>query len=279
MKKHVFKIITKPILNIILRKIYGVLPSKYNKRFPYVGIFKWFFRDKKYIKMYSDGSDTIVSYLYWLNSYESSVINLWLDRIKDNSVILDIGANTGIYSLVAAKYKNVKVFSFEPTPRILNFLRKNVSINDLENKVFISDKAASNHIGETNFHVVKSVTIPTGSSENESFRKGMTEKINVSVTTIDTFLSENSIDYVHLVKIDTESTEPYVLEGMKNTLEKSKPDIICEILDQTTADKIQDILSPLGYYFYLIKDTSLELEKSLAPNLKYHNHFFSINKI
>lgn len=280
MKELIFKIITNPRINFILRNFYKLIPIKNKKRFPFVGLLKYKISNNNYIKMYSNGSDTIVSYLYWKVKYEKPVIDLWIKNLNNNSVILDIGANTGIFSLIASKLTNKsKIFAFEPTPRILDFLKKNVLLNDVERKIYVCNKAVSNHIGKTYFHVVNSLTIPLGSSENKDFRNGLTNKIQVEVTTIDDFLKEQEINHVDLVKIDTESTEPYVLEGMINMLNNCKPNIICEILTNEASDKIQEILIPLGYKFYLIKDNELEKEDVLKPDTIYHNHYFTINPV
>ncbi|EMN13016.1 methyltransferase FkbM domain protein [Leptospira borgpetersenii str. Brem 307] len=49
----------------------------------------------------------------------------WIDQIAENAVFWDIGANVGLYSIYAAKQKNAKVFSFEPSVFNLELLARN----------------------------------------------------------------------------------------------------------------------------------------------------------
>ena len=68
----------------------------------------------------------------------------WIDTFShinsDEEIIFwDIGANIGLYSIYAAqRYKNIKVFSFEPSTSNLRILSRNISINNLQDKVIIN---------------------------------------------------------------------------------------------------------------------------------------------
>ena len=55
----------------------------------------------------------------------------WIDKITENSIIWDIGANVGLYSIYAAKSKNCKVYAFEPSVFNLELLARNIYINNL----------------------------------------------------------------------------------------------------------------------------------------------------
>jgi hypothetical protein len=70
----------------------------------------------------------------------------------------------------------------------------------------------------------------------------------VDVITLDEYAARQGIDRVDLVKIDTESTEPSVLRGMRAILEKSRPHLIIEVLPNwNTMPELEAILAPLGY--------------------------------
>ena len=81
----------------------------------------------------------------------------WIDSFDENAVMWDIGANIGIYSIYAAKVKNVKVFAFEPSVFNLEFLAKNIYVNDLSTQIFIMPVALSNQSGFNLFKDRKSV--------------------------------------------------------------------------------------------------------------------------
>ncbi|MCU1450665.1 MAG: hypothetical protein JWP02_2835, partial [Acidimicrobiales bacterium] len=72
------------------------------------------------------------------------------------------------------------------------------------------------------------------------------------VVAIDTFVDENGLGPVDLVKIDTEKTEPAVLEGMLRTIARDRPSIVCEVLDRENGKAIEEILTPFGYRWYFL---------------------------
>ncbi len=73
----------------------------------------------------------------------------------------------------------------------------------------------------------------------------------VPVVTLDEYARELGIGRVDLVKIDTETTEPDVLAGMRAVLERDRPTIFCEVLSGHDAEsRIEAQLAPLGYRFH-----------------------------
>ena len=71
----------------------------------------------------------------------------WIDNFEQNKQIIfwDIGANIGLYSIYASvKFKNINVISFEPSSSNLRILSRNISINNLENKIKICQFPLSN---------------------------------------------------------------------------------------------------------------------------------------
>ncbi|HLY71163.1 MAG TPA: hypothetical protein VKR53_15625, partial [Puia sp.] len=55
--------------------------------------------------------------------------------VREHDLFFDVGANVGIYTLLAAKLKKARGYSFEPIPSTFYFLRLNMIVNDLENSV------------------------------------------------------------------------------------------------------------------------------------------------
>jgi hypothetical protein len=71
--------------------------------------------------MKTDGSDGIATEIYWygMESYENETISAFRELLSISKTFVDIGANTGIYSLLAAsKGNNMQVHSFEPVQRV-----------------------------------------------------------------------------------------------------------------------------------------------------------------
>ncbi|MGZ6520119.1 MAG: FkbM family methyltransferase, partial [Bacteroidia bacterium] len=85
--------------------------------------------------------------IFWkglTNGWEKVSMKLWIELSKKSAVILDIGANTGIYSLVSKTVNpTAEVFAFEPVERIYNKLEKNNKLNNYDIHCFelaLSDK-------------------------------------------------------------------------------------------------------------------------------------------
>ena len=100
-------------------------------------------------KMYIDPKRNPTIALYDIGGYENAETELFESHIKEGDVVMDIGANIGYYTLVAAKLvgANGKVYAFEPESINFSFLKKSVEINNYEN-VICEKKAVSNENGK-----------------------------------------------------------------------------------------------------------------------------------
>ena len=85
-------------------------------------------------------------------------MNIWVELSKKSNGILDVGANTGIYSLVVAKINlNLQIFAFEPVKRTSALFEKNISINKFK-KILLVNKAVSNKVGKATFFDTKTIS-------------------------------------------------------------------------------------------------------------------------
>lgn len=71
----------------------------------------------------------------------------WIDNLEEGAVLWDIGANVGLYSVYAAKVKNCKVYSFEPSVFNLELLARNAFINGLSSNISIVPLPLSTEMG------------------------------------------------------------------------------------------------------------------------------------
>jgi len=67
----------------------------------------------------------------------------WIDTLPEGSILWDIGANIGLYSIYAAQKKNCRVYAFEPSVFNLELLARNIYLNKLSNKICIVPFALS----------------------------------------------------------------------------------------------------------------------------------------
>ncbi|MDD5298982.1 MAG: FkbM family methyltransferase [Gallionella sp.] len=77
----------------------------------------------------------------------------WIDAIPDGSILWDIGANVGLYSVYAAKKRNCRVWAFEPSVFNLELLARNIFLNGLTDQICIVPLALSDHLGANKLHM------------------------------------------------------------------------------------------------------------------------------
>ena len=155
----------------------------------------------------------------------------------------DIGANVGVFSIFVAGAMNRRAISFEPTPEIADVLKRAAAENALP--ITCQQKALSSESGTTTFYL--SDRSDMSNSLNRAFRHS-TRGIQVEVDTLDISLSGAPA----LLKIDTESTEPDVLEGAKETIARYRPAMIIEVLKGRTEDRLNTFFDTRGYHAYHI---------------------------
>ena len=97
----------------------------------------------------------------------------------------------------------------------------------------------------------------------------------VKVFKLDQFVQEKGIEKIDLMKIDTESTEPDVLRGAISILEKSHPNIVCEVLGRGSERDLQEILRPLGYRFYLLTPEGAIEREHIEGHPEFLNYLFT----
>jgi FkbM family methyltransferase len=206
--------------------------------------------------------------------------------IKEDGIILDIGANVGLLTLPFAK-KHVpkgKVFAFEPDMENYTQLEKNIQLNSLSN-VFPYCIALQDNplIKEVNFYLRRAIDgdklTNRGLSTLEKMSNHNISNDVVSCSTIDQIVNENELSQIDFIKIDVEGSEFKVLTGGINTIKKHKPVIMYEysiVIDKLTNSENTfnsfQLLKNFGYVQYKIfEEKSLLKLSSYDPNLESAN--------
>jgi FkbM family methyltransferase len=159
--------------------------------------------------------------------YEPATTAVFMEVVTGGDVVVDVGAHWGYFTLLAASLCGThgRVFAFEPHPRNLALLEKNVEANGLTNVVVVP-KAISNRAGtaklfqsrSTTGHSIDSVVLlqlegtPGGGSAKES--------IAVDTVALDDFFAQGSVG-PRLIKMDIEGAEPLALAGMQCLIERN----------------------------------------------------------
>ena len=175
--------------------------------------------------------------------FELELLEQLRARVGSFNTVVDIGANVGNHSFYFSKICNAEtIYAFEPVEA--NFLlckKNNPEINT--QKV-----ALSNYIGRC---TLKN-TQPWNSGT--SFLEG-TKDGDVEVRTLDSY----GYDSITFLKIDVEGAEVQVLQGAKETILKSLPDLLVEVHNDITIEDVMETLPNaysyefLGNYHYFIR--------------------------
>jgi len=137
--------------------------------------------------------------------FKSRIYAPYLESKKD-AVVLDIGANIGIFSLYASKYAK-QVYAIEPSQEHFDTLNRMILHNDLKNVKSIK-KAIYMKEQTLNFYHNNNKTMY---SLHQAVEDGKQPPEKVEATTIEKLMEEEKVDHVDLVKIDIEGTEFEVL--------------------------------------------------------------------
>lgn len=161
-------------------------------------------------------------------SSEYDELSSFLQTIKIDDVVYDVGANTGLYSLFAAENcQRGTVVAFEPYPPNVEVLRQDIVRNGLDN-IEIVEVGLSNSVGEAEFNQPGTKDVGYGSSSINTESRGSTVK--VQTTTGDYLVNNGVYPTPDIVKIDVEGAEPLVIEGMEKILSESNcRAVFCEI--------------------------------------------------
>jgi FkbM family methyltransferase len=144
---------------------------------------------------------------------EHDVINASRMYLKPGMVVLDIGANVGLMARVFARSvgKQGKVIAFEPDPQTMIFLRHNIrSLSQVE----LSTTALSDENTVAKLHL----NPRSGTSNSLIANQAAFDSVDVTCTTLDTFLTGRPLLKPDFIKIDVEGAELKVFAGMKETL-------------------------------------------------------------
>ncbi|MCB1226111.1 MAG: FkbM family methyltransferase [Verrucomicrobiales bacterium] len=146
------------------------------------------------------------------NSYEPEVCSWLKTRVKPGDVVMDVGAQFGIYAMFFARWtgQTGHVFAFDPSPEAQRMLQRHLTKNALEDRITIVKDAVGSEDGTALLHAAGSD--PQNSLVSLGDDRMARESIQVAVTRLDSFCAERGIK-PGIVKIDTEGWELPILRG------------------------------------------------------------------
>ena len=177
----------------------------------------------------------------WLGSYEYEKQRLFDAAIPPHGTVWDVGANVGLYTLLASR-KAVRVIAVEPLPDNIRFLEKHLRLNRITN-VEVLAAAVGQECARQSFCI----------GENRSVGHLGEDGFEVDVITLDLLCAKNGPPDV--IKIDVEGTEYLALLGASLCL-TTKPTIFLATHSVALAEQCSSLLYHAGY----VKNTISEDE-------------------
>ena len=184
------------------------------------------------------------------------------ERARPGAVFLDVGANAGLFALAFARAcPQAQVYAFEPAARTFDLLRRNITLNGLDN-IRPERFALSDRTGEA--------LLSANTSDCDGFSSLMswhpyarpvgTEA--VPTMTLDAFLEREGVGRVDIVKVDVEGAEALVLLGASRLLSASPAPTI---LFECWQDGDLGAVTLLDEYGYAVSDFALDMKIAVRP--------------
>lgn len=175
-----------------------------------------------------------------LQNYEPLSQALFLASVERmNGVVFDIGANIGVYAMMAATTLRRPVYAYEP------FAEAAAVLSDIATRyafpIHVIEAAVSDSLDDKTFYV--SVKSDMSNSLNPNFRQ------HAAVRTVRSVTIDSEANRVRpcAIKIDTETTEMDVLRGAQDTMRRDRPVMLVEILGADIAKAARDFLHTFHY--------------------------------
>lgn len=264
LKFFLYNIAGKP-LYLLIRPFY-VPPEIWRRRLRFRGRFRVKTYDGRKFLLYNNAFH-LENHIFWLGldrySWERMTRRIWTKLCRHSDNILDVGANSGIYALLAKVYNTASlVIAFEPQPNVFQVLCRNNQLNGYD--IRCEQLALSDEEGRLPFYNYGPDTFTTentmGGSLNREWITREMDSIPVEVRKLESYIDENSLEAVDLMKIDVGTLESEVLKGYGRYLKEHCPAIILEIRNREIGRKIETLIPPDIYSIYSIDEKRGMLE-------------------
>ena len=204
-------------------------------------------------------------WIYYLGVYERADTQLMLRMLQPGWVVLDVGANIGWYTLMAAKALagTGAVHAFEPAPEEFARLSQNLALNGFRN-VTLHEQALSDSAGQGLLTELRDAGMTRLATSTDSSSRP------VSMNTLDLFARATALGRLDFVKVDIEGAELRFLQGGRSTLARLRPTLMIELHEQnlaafgTTPELLVRELEQMDYRLY--RTTRKGLEAFHAPH-------------
>ena len=202
------------------------------------------------------------------NIHEKETTELFKQTVKEGNTVIDLGANIGYFTLLAAKLvgERGKVFAFEPEPKNYSYLVKNIELNNYHNVVALK-KAVSDKNGKTKLYICDydsghhTINQAGGLEAYSRGREIKIEEIDIETIRLDDFLKGKE-ELIDVIKMDVEGAEVLALTGMDNMIRVNKNlkmfieffPLLIEKMGGSPEEFIRRLLEDYNFSIYVIPD-------------------------
>lgn len=200
--------------------------------------------------------------LYFRGAFEQAEIDFCSELLSKvpAPIVLDVGANIGVHSLCwGVRNTSLRSHLFEPSPRTIQTLKRNIALNSLQDRLTVHQAALSHVAGEASFFECEDSAF---SSLRNTGRNSITNEVKVQVTTLDEWVVRHQIEKIDLIKIDVEGLEHDVIMGARHVLKQYRPHLFVEIFggqrSNPNPQATVDLIRGLDYHAFTFSEGALE---------------------
>jgi FkbM family methyltransferase len=212
----------------------------------------------------------------------------WIDQnVKSGDIFYDIGANIGVFTILAASRtgKSGRVYAFEPHGANFARLIDNITANNLQQIVCPNNFALHDKEGFFPFQY-KSGEVGTSDSQLSGSRDETGDENAPLIselkyaTTVDRLVDAGEIKAPHHIKIDVDGNEPFILEGMSRLLSGTRrPQTIQVEMNDPHKMRIMEFMKKHRYRLadkHYTRSQSKRIEEGSDPETLGYNAIFRL---
>lgn len=178
-----------------------------------------------------------------------------LDSISDPNVktVVDAGAFIGLVSLrLASRYPDARIIAVEPNPGILGYLKLNIEVNGLSNRIIVEEAALADRSGQGVLFVPRDSPVNASLSREYASRYGgeNLDVVSVRMKTLSDLVDEYKLDRIDILKLDIEGEESNVIQHIiaSSILDRIRiGNIIIEAHGEDESITLASLLRSRGY--------------------------------
>ncbi len=221
----------------------------------------------------------IAKELYWGKGVRPQpqdrfAIELFVAVARRSDVVLDIGAYTGIFTLVSTLVNpELEAHAFEIVPEVYRTLFDNCVRNGVLHRTTL------HHVGIGEGDALMRVPAESADSALPSF---YSSRLHFDTGVLVRFRSLDSLAEITppgsrvAIKVDVEGTENQIFQHGQEFLAAFRPEILCEVLPGVAEpSELESLLAPHGYRFHLVREDDLLPMDRISPDERFRDWFFT----